>query len=201
MINNQQLEKIARMAAFEVPAVQIARAMGLTEARISQITNSDEYKITLAEVSTQFFEQNQTLNDGWDTIEANSLNILMTNLKWRNDPEFALRVAAVANKANRRGSVSNRMIDGQMGARAVFHLTANFIDRLQQINVTNKVVNGDTNKSTNGKVKDNIPAQKQSDYMVPEQVEKLFMAPEKDNTDALIGFFPNMAETETVPVE
>lgn len=192
MQNNQQIEKIARMASFDVPAVQIARAMGLSEARISQITNSDEYKITLAEISTEFFEQNQTLNDGWDSIEAMSLNTLMTNLNWSKDPDFALRVAAVANKANRRGSISNRMIDGQTGARAIFHLTANFIsklDRLQQINVTS---------SANGEDKNNIPSQKESDYMVPEQVEKLFMSSEKEHTDALLSFFPDFAETASV---
>lgn len=192
--NNQQIEKIARMAAFEIPAVQIARAMGLTEGRISQIISSDEYKIVLAEVSTQFFEQNQTLNDGWDTIEAKSLDVLMTNLQWNNDPDFALKAAAMANRANRRGSISNRMIDGQMGARAVFHLTANFIDKLQQINVTEKATNGAGDKPTNGEDKSDTPSQKQSDYMVPEQVEKLFMAPEKERTDALLSFFPDFAE-------
>ncbi len=186
--DKQQLQKIARMAAFEIPSVQIARAMGLTEGRVSQIVNSDEYKVVLASVSTEFFEQNQLLNDGWDSIEATSLNTLMTNLQWSNDPDFALRVAAVANKANRRGSISNRMIDGQMGARAVFHLTANFIDKLNQINVTN----GATEKATNGE--DKTPSQKESDYMVPEKVEKLFMSPEKERTDALISFFPDFGE-------
>ncbi len=197
--DTQQIKKIARMAAFEIPAVQISRAMGLSEARISQIINSDEYKIVLAEVSTEFFEQNQTLNDGWDTIEAKSLDILMTNLEWRNDPEFALKAAAMANRANRRGSISNRMIDGQMGARAVFHLTANFINKLNQINVTDKAVNGNGEKVINGEDAKDTPSQKQSDYMVPEQVEKLFMSPEKESSNALLDFFPDFAEA--IPAE
>lgn len=194
--DNQQLEKIARMAAFEISQAQIARALGLTEGRISQIVETDEYKNVLASISTEYFEQNQSLNDGWDTLEANALNNLLTNLAWNRDPEFALRAAAVANKANRRGDVSNRTIDGQTGARAIFHLTTHFIEKLQQNFYGSE--NGKDKSKENGTEK---LVQKQSDFMVPERVEKLFVKQDNKKTDsnALLDFFPE--QHDMVPAE
>ncbi len=192
MSDRQQLVKIAKMAMFEVPQVQIARAVGLTEGRISQILITDDYRDVLAELSTDYFEQNQTLNDGWDTLEANSLKCLMDNLKWNNDPDFALRAAGVANKANRRGSAANRTIDGQAGARAIFHLTANFIEKCQQNFGTVVNANGETNGQLNlKKPNEEAPEQKDSDFMVPEKVEKLFIKKEPRVNDTLLGFFPD----------
>lgn len=186
-----QIEKIARMSAFEIPQAQIARAMGLSEARISQIVNSDEYKEKLAGISTEYFEQNQTLNDGWNTLEASALDVLLTNISWNKDPDFALKAATMANKANRRGDMSNRTIDGQTGARAVFHLTANFIERLQQMNVVKVEGNG----AENGEKK---ISQKLSDYMSPEKVERLFVVQDKKESDSVLNFFPEMNDMVSV---
>lgn len=186
-----QIEKIARMSAFEIPQAQIARAMGLSEARISQIVNSDEYKEKLAGISTEYFEQNQTLNDGWNTLEASALDVLLTNISWNKDPDFALKAATMANKANRRGDMSNRTIDGQTGARAVFHLTANFIERLQQMNVVKVEGNG----AENGEKK---ISQKLSDYMSPEKVERLFVTQDKKESDSVLNFFPEMNDMVSV---
>lgn len=159
------LEKIARMDAIGVPQKEIAGAVGLSEGRISQILDTDEYKVLKASFTTEAYEKNQSLNEGWDLLEAESLNRLLERLQWCSDPDFALKAAAVANRANRRGN-ANQPIDGRMGVRAVIHLKQTFINRLQQINV-------------NGSDISNLP-QKEIDVMPPGDLEKNFTFNESD---------------------
>jgi len=193
MLEHSKLEKIARMALFDVPDEQIALAVGLPD--IAVIVSSDEYKAVFADLSTEYFEQNQSLNDGWNTVEALAIGQVVDVLQWSKDPEFALRAAAMANKANRRGDVAQQPINGQAGARAVINLTANFIQKLQQFGMEKTEANGET-----ARVIDNDPAQKDSDFMSPEKVEKMFVAPQPKvrKAEDLLKFFP---EIDLVPAE
>lgn len=190
-LERAKLEKMARMVLFDVPEEQIAKAVGVPE--IADALESKEFKDILSGISTEYFEQNQQLNDGWNSIEALALGTIVDTLVWSKDPDFALRAAAVANKAHRRGDVSQQPINGQAGARAVINLTANFIQKLQQFNVgTGKpAVNGDGSDAVvvNGK-----PAHKDTDYMVPEKVEKLFVVnkPKVRKPEDLLNFFPDI---------
>ncbi len=190
MLNAAKLEKIARMALFDVPEAQIAKAVGVSD--IAEYIESQEYKDVLARISTEYFEQNQQLNDGWNSIEALALTAVIDNLTWSKDPDFALRAAGMANKANRRGDVTQQPINGQAGARAVFHLTQNFIQKLQNF--------GNEGKGSNGVEIENKPAHKDTDYMVPEKVEKLFVVnqPKVNKPEDLLKFFP---DNELVPAE
>ncbi len=191
MLNAAKLEKIARMALFDVPEAQIAKAVGIGD--ITEYTESQEYKDVLARISTEYFEQNQQLNDGWNSVEALALTAVVDNLTWSKDPDFALRAAGMANKANRRGDVTQEPINGQAGARAVFHLTQNFIQKLQNFGSENKGV-------VNTVEIDNKPAHKDTDYMVPEKVEKLFVVnqPKVNKPEDMLKFFP---DNELVPAE
>ena len=193
-LNAAKLEKIARMALFDVPEAQIAKAVGLED--IADYIESQEYKDVLARISTEYFEQNQQLNDGWNSVEALALTAVIDNLTWSKDPDFALRAAGMANKANRRGDVTQQPINGQAGARAVFHLTQNFIQKLQNFGDENKgVVNGNADLGI-----ENKPAHKDTDYMVPEKVEKLFVVnqPKVNKPEDMLKFFP---DNELIPAE
>ncbi len=188
MTDIAKLEKMARMALFDVPLTQIAKAISVSDETITELMNTDTYQNILAEITTEYFEQNQGLNDGWNSIEALALTQVIETLKWTKDPDYALRAATMANRASRRGDVKQQPIDGQTGARAVINLTANFIDKLQQFNVEHVNGNG------NGKIVNNEPAQKESDFMVPEKVEKLFVAPREriKKPEDILNFFPEI---------
>lgn len=191
-LERAKLEKMARMALFDVPEVQIAKAVGLPD--IADIIVSPEYKNILAEISTTYFEQNQQLNDGWNSVEALALGTVIDNLQWSKDPDFALRAAMLANKAQRRGDIAQQPINGQAGARAVINLTANFIQKLQQFGMENTapqvVENGE----------DAVVVNKDTDYMVPEKVEKLFVVnqPKVRKPEDFLNFFPDV---DLVPAE
>ena len=181
------------MALFDVPEAQIAKAVGLPD--ITEAFELTEYKEILARISTEYFEQNQQLNDGWNSVEAMALTTVINNLEWSKDPDYALRAAMLANKANRRGDVTQQPINGQAGARAVFHLTANFIEKLQHFGKEHS--NGDAAKVIEEVAK---PAHKDTDYMVPEKVEKLFVVnqPKVKKAEDMLNFFPDV---DLVPAE
>ena len=79
MSDEIRLEKIARMALYDVPYKQIASALGLSEGRITQLMEEDEYKTILEEIASEHFEKHNSPNNGWDSIEATAMNNILTH--------------------------------------------------------------------------------------------------------------------------
>jgi len=165
----QRLEKIANMVALDVPKTQIARAVGLSEGRITQILESEEFKEKLQVIESEELEKQQSLNDGWDTIEQLALQSILTTLQYNKDPDFALRAATMANRANRRGAKNNQPLQPQTGARVVLNLTQSFVSKLEggeeKVNATIEVSADELDK-------------KGEDAVSPKRVEEL-LAPEE----------------------
>jgi len=195
MDDAQRLEKIARMDLYDVPHGQIAHAVGLSEGRITQIMESDKYKNIIENLTSEHFEKNRTLNEGWDSIEATAMNNVITHLNWTKDADYSLKAAALANRAARRGQNNNRPLDGRAGVRAVIHLTAQFVDKLQ-VNKTT-VNNAGPALALQDRSARGNPILKDSDSMSPEQVEKVFATKdngeEEEKGNDILSFIPNMA--------
>lgn len=136
-VRDRLVERVAVLAAIDTPQRQIAAAVGLTEGRISQIVNTPAVAARIAELRGEKLEQNKMLNDGWDSLEEESLGVALEYMKTVKDPEYALRAAKVANSANRRsnGGVMNGVINGHGGAQATISLSAIFVERLQVMQV------------------------------------------------------------------
>ena len=154
-------ERIARMEQMGVKTSEIAQATGLTPGRISQIKADSNYKTMLANIEVSNLERFQSLNKGWDNVEAMSLTNVLQALKENPDPDFALRAASVANKASRHGR-HNIPLNGNHGVRAVVHLNAVFAEKLQQnFNIKDRRSHMETLD------------QKDSSFMPPNEVETL----------------------------
>ena len=206
-IASERLEKIARMALFDVPYKQIAHAIGVTEGRVTQLMETEEYKDILEKLAAENFEKHDSMNGAWDTIEAVALNNIMDHLNWSKDADFALKAAAVANRATRRGQINNRAIDGRTGVRAVIHLSAQFVEKLQvnTVHVANGAdspVNGHTNGHTNGigaklslrnRNDRETLKHKDNDFMSPDQVEKIFLIDTNKKNEEDKVFLPHLA--------
>jgi len=126
------LEKIANLVLNGVPQVQIAASCGVTESRISQVVATDEYKAVEQRLAVQYTEQQQIINGGWDAIEEHALTHVLKAMQANPDPEFALKTAAIANRATRRGAINQQPGVGSAGVRAVINLNATFVEQLQQ---------------------------------------------------------------------
>lgn len=136
------IDRLARYFAADVPHKQIAQVFGLSEGRVSQLEKTEEIISRVAELHAQHIEKNEDLNEGWDAVEEESLATVITNLRSNPDPDYALRAAVAANKAQRRPGVNGRAtINGNNTATAVIHLNATFVERLQAIQVGQQALN------------------------------------------------------------
>lgn len=168
--------QIAHLRVRGTPQVQIADVLGVTESRISQIVAEEAYKLIEAKLSEEIVEQNKSFNDGWDGLEAAAMDNLAKNLKFNQDPELCLKIAAVANKARRRalGSSSDApVINGNGSLRANVGLPAHFVLAIQQnggtLHIAQPVVKGKTTEP-----------QQAFNTMAPGRVEQLFQKMEKE---------------------
>jgi hypothetical protein len=104
--------------------------MNLSDSRISQILTSEEYAKQQALESADKLQRNIELGDGWDDLEGAALKRVKQAMLANPDADFALRVAAVANKATRRAGAAT--INPSEKPSVVVHLNPVFIEKLQQ---------------------------------------------------------------------
>ena len=160
-IKTEMKEKVANLVHLEVPVEQIARVCSCEVAQINALLEDEEFKVILASKTIDTIEENKQFNDGWDAAEARALKVINTTLETTMDPDFALRAAAVSNKAIRRGSLG-RAINGNNVTTAVINLTQTFVNRLEHF-------------ANDGATVINHGAPKQHDSLEPSQVEKMFV--------------------------
>lgn len=163
-----KLQKFASLAVAGVPTHQICAVLQISDEEFNELQASEEYKLiyeSLLENELEREEQFKTLNSAWDTLEANALSRLYDLVSWNGDPEFILRIAAVANKSIRKSVTHARPIDGAVAANATITLNQNFIQKLTH----NYTINNGDDKDGNSKVLEH----KKTDYMDAGRVEEL----------------------------
>lgn len=132
-IKQDVLTRIAKLKSMEVPAHQIAAAVGMDEADLEVLMASAKFRDQFSAQQLKKYDTHETLNDGWDAVEETAMGHVLEYLMARPDPEYALRAAAMANKAQRRGAHSNVPITGGVQAAAVIQLNAVFVKKLQMM--------------------------------------------------------------------
>ncbi len=132
-INQLQLalERIARMDYAGVPDEQIAAACGIGIEQLETLRVSEKYTAQMATIVSEDFDKQQVLNGGWDMVENLAMNKVVDHLQRVPDPDYALKAAALANKAVRRGKAQNETIAFQPGQQAIINVSMNFADKLQ----------------------------------------------------------------------
>lgn len=153
-----QLTKLANLVMFEQPMDVCASVMGLTEEEIKEILNTDAFKITKSEVMQEEFERQDILKQGWDSIEALALNHVVDLLTSEScDPDYALKAAMVANKAQKR-QLPDRVLQQPVQGAIVLKLEQHFVQQINdgQVRVAQKL-------QGNGR---------HQDFLAPEHVEK-----------------------------
>lgn len=128
-------EQVAQLYVVGVSQREIAECIGVDESRVSQIRAEEGYLAIEARVSTEKIQRAQSFNDAWENAEAKALNVINASLENNHDPLFALKVAQIANKAEKRGSRSLQgVINGSHNLRANIHMPVVFINELKQQN-------------------------------------------------------------------
>ena len=168
------IKRVAQMKVYEVPHDQIAKACGLSDINlVEMILQNPACQQEIADITTKEFEQSKTINEAWDMTEATGLNIMIQALRNNPDPDFALRAAMYANKAQRRGIHNNRPINGDTVERVIVTLNANFVNKLQQ---NWNVMRREAATLT----------QKDQDFLPPTDVESIFGGKPQQLEDASV---------------
>ena len=136
-MKDKLIEKIARYESIGTPQWQIAKALGLSEGRISQVQGSDEYGAKLQEITNASLEQRQDINRGYDVVEEEALANVLINLRNSPDPDYAIKAMVAANRANRQPSMNGQPLNGQVNGHAVIKLNQVYINKLQMLQAEN----------------------------------------------------------------
>lgn len=178
------LERVAGLQLAHYSQKQTAEIVGLDESRISQLLDTEIYKTVYQEVAANSFTARKELDTGWDDIEKASIDIVKDHLSYSNDADFALRAAALANKAVRRTETGNQPLQAGEGMRAVINLPTHFIQNIQQnkINILQQ----------NDKLE-----QKEHDFLTADDVHKHLSAAEEDPIQKIQQGLPDFNEEDS----
>lgn len=131
------VERVAALAALEVPPAQIAATVGIARDQVVVLLEAEDTQQAIARLREERFEAQQRLNVGWDAVEEDGVAQVLEYMHASKDPEFALRAARAANAAVRRGPAGSQpaAIQGGITQTAVINLTAMFVEKLQSMRV------------------------------------------------------------------
>lgn len=128
-------DKVASLMLHEVSKDQIASVVGCSAQELEELLEMKDYQQVYAEKFYEEIQGQKVRNAGWDEIESQALLHLMEKLpSYAMDAEFMLKVAALANKAQRRNP-HQKPISVDSGEKTlVLQLQPTFIQKLQQYN-------------------------------------------------------------------
>ena len=122
----QQLaDQFKELRSQGAPKQVIMDALGLTEDDYSKFSSREDVKQAVITSEIDRAKANLTFDNNWDAAENLALQNVARELQISPDPEFALRAAAVANKAVRR-----RREDAKLAAQGALAMN-------QQVNTNN----------------------------------------------------------------
>lgn len=123
------------IAKYEVQgfgAADIAEVFAADEAEILEIMAKSQYQDTKRLIAMQLAKTAADTDISWDSIEHAALQKLRKHVELAIDPEFTLKVAALANKAQRRHRAQNEALNpAAAGARVSLTLSQRFVDKIQ----------------------------------------------------------------------
>lgn len=126
------IERIAKMAHMGVSHVQIAAACGMDVASLEIMLEKEQVKNAIAKLAGDDFDKFDTLNTGWDMVENLAMNKVAEHLARAPDADYALKAAALANRAQRRGRHENNPVAMQVNNQAIIQVAIGFADKLGQ---------------------------------------------------------------------
>lgn len=126
---------LAKSSVFGLDAGAIAETLGVPKEEIEFYMQHDDYKDIRLLVGAEHQRDKVEVDSGWDGIEGAALKKLSKRVTIESDTEVLLKIAAVANKAQRRTNPTREMspLDASTaGQRIPLTLTKRYTEKLQQ---------------------------------------------------------------------
>ncbi len=128
---------IAKHSVLGMDHESICDVLSCTLAEIEEVESDELYKQVRTLIGAAQAQSRVDQTAGWDFIEDTALKNLAARLPFEKDGEFLLRVAAVANKAQRRTAPQDNVLDpGRVKGRVAVSLTSRLVQRLQEGGIT-----------------------------------------------------------------
>lgn len=124
---------IAKNIALGVSREQLCEILGngISVEQIADLQETPEFQELYGVIAQHLLELSSEASIGWDQLEAISIRNLMKEARVNRDPDFQLRLAAVANKAQRRHNKGEQILEpGAAGTRVQISLSQRFIKKL-----------------------------------------------------------------------
>ncbi len=93
---------IAKNSVLEMDTDSLCGLLGISRSELEEVESDEIYKSVRLLVASAHAEGLAHRDMSWDSIEEAALNKLGNAIQRNSDPDFLLRAAAVANKAQRR---------------------------------------------------------------------------------------------------
>lgn len=121
---------IAKHSVMGMESDGIQRVLGCPLEDIRDVENTELYKQVRLIVGALYASQTVDQALSWDAIEAQALQNLMKRVEHTSDTDQLLRIAAVANKAQRRQSTQDRALEPGQAGRSVITLSQRLVTRI-----------------------------------------------------------------------
>lgn len=105
------VEQFKTLRERGAPKQVVMATLGLTEDAYSKLSAREEVKSAVLKSEMARAEANQIFDSNWDLVEHRALTAVAQELAVNPDPDFALRAAAVANKAVRRRNEEAKLMN------------------------------------------------------------------------------------------
>lgn len=105
------VEQFKTLRERGAPKQVVMATLGLTEDAYSKLSAREEVKSAVLKSEMARAESNQIFDSNWDLVEHRALTAVAQELAVNPDPDFALRAAAVANKAVRRRNEEAKLLN------------------------------------------------------------------------------------------
>ena len=139
VVDREFLIRVCKLEQSGMQVANIARALGRFPQEIVAIQEAPEYRELYAELASEQATLDISIDKLWDNAEVSALRSITSNLASIDDPEYALKVARLANQAKKRlGTPLSQQAAALNASRnGVVHVTLN----LGAGYVTKKLVN------------------------------------------------------------
>ncbi len=124
---------VAKNSVLELDVEAIASLLGSEVAEIEAIQKEDLYVKVRLLIAVEYARTLTNKELSWDSLEEQALSALGKRMKtYENDPELMLRIASIANKAQRRMNPSKSQVldPNANGARVPLTLSRRIIEKL-----------------------------------------------------------------------
>ena len=128
----EEILVVAKLAVNGMDAESIAQILGSTRDEVDELFQSQDYKDVRLLVGVEHARLRSGNDHSWDGIESTALEGLSKRVAHERDTDTLLRIAAVANKAQRRLSQTKEHVLDPANAmtRVPLKLTKRFTEKL-----------------------------------------------------------------------